>query len=202
MKTLPPDIQSLSRRDLLVKTGKLSIASMAMLMGVSTKAFAAKNISAASSYSDSSQDIDILNEILGTEYEGIGAYQVFVDGSLFQKDVLKMALLFQGHHKQHSDILVSTIKSLGGDPVIAKTDEQYASDLDTTIIKTQSDALQLMLTLELGAANAYINMLPSTRDRELAKLAGRIAADEVMHWIMLSKTLKEALPADALSFGA
>lgn len=60
----------------------------------------------------------------------------------------------------------------------------------------------MILKLELGAANAYIGMLPSTNDHELAKIAGRIAADEVIHWTTLSNLLHLPLPNEALTFGA
>jgi hypothetical protein len=186
------------RRDLLVRTSMLSVAGVAVLAGMSPKALAADAISAPSA---PHQDVDILNEILGTEYEGIGAYQIFIDGGLFQPDMLKLARLFQGHHKEHRDVLTSNIREMGGVPATAKTNDHYALDLNTAAIKTQESALQLVVKLELGVANSYLEMLPSTHGRELAKTAGRIAADEVMHWTTFTRALQEALPPHAMSFG-
>jgi len=185
-----------SRRDFLTGASKLSVASIAMLAGISPKVFAADHISAPY------QDIVVLNEILGTEHEGIGTYQIFADGDVFKKDIRKTALIFQGHHKAHRDLLITTIQKLGGVPVKAKTNDEYAVDLDTAAITTQTDALTLLTKLEVGAANAYIGMLPFTTNRELAKMAGRITADEVMHWAVLMNTLQEPFPTSAMSFGA
>ncbi len=60
----------------------------------------------------------------------------------------------------------------------------------------------LAARLERGAANAYLGVIPSFKDAELAKVAGRLAADETMHWTALAGALKQNLPAKALSFAA
>lgn len=186
----------LSRRDLITEGAKLSLTTLALLSGLSTKVLADEQPSA------SNQDIDVLNEILGTEHEGISAYQICVDDSLIQKSLVKTAVLFQDHHKTHRDLLIQKIRSLGGVPASPKTQNAYKSDLNIIYIKTHREALSMILKLELGAANAYIGMLPSTNDHELAKIAGRIAADEVIHWTTLSNLLHLPLPNEALTFGA
>jgi bacterioferritin (cytochrome b1) len=184
-----------SRRDVLVKGSKLSLASFGLLAGLNAKALASEG-------QTSPQDIDVLNEILGTEHEGIATYQLCIEGHLLKKGTVRTAHIFQDHHKKHRDILTEKIKNLGGTPAVAKQQSAYASDLDFATLKTQNEALQLIVGLELGAANAYIGMLPSTNDHELAKIAGRIAADEVIHWTTLSSLLRLPLPTQALSFGA
>ena len=60
----------------------------------------------------------------------------------------------------------------------------------------------LAAKLEKGAANAYLGVIPSFSNGELAKVAGRLAADETMHWTVLAQATKEMLPQKALSFGA
>ena len=190
-----PILPQFSRRDLLSGGSKLSVLSFAMLAGLNAKSLAQDG-------EVSSQDIDVLNEILGTEHEGIAAYQICFDGGLLNKHTVKTAHLFQDHHKTHRDLLTEKIKSLGGVPFTAKAQNEYADDLNTVVLKTQKEALRLIVKLELGAANAYIGMLPSTNDHELAKIAGRIAADEVVHWTTLSAILGAPLPRQALSFGA
>ena len=185
-----------SRRELIAGCSKLSVASFVLLTGVSLKT------KAAESQPVSAQDIDVLNEILGTEHEGIAAYQMCLDGALLQKDLAKTALVFQNHHKKHRDILTERINNLGATPTAAKTQDEYKDDLNAVALKSQQDALHMIVKLELGAANAYIGMLPSTNDHELAKIAGRIAADEVVHWTALSAVLHAPLPTQALSFGA
>jgi rubrerythrin len=56
--------------------------------------------------------------------------------------------------------------------------------------------LNVALGLEFEAINAY------QLDAQLAKVAGRLAADETMHWTILNNALGRPLPADALPFGA
>ena len=185
-----------SRRDLLSKGSKLSVASFALLSGLSVKALAEE------SRKVSPQDIDVLNEILGTEHEGIAAYQICFDDRILRKATAQTAHIFQNHHKTHRDILIEKIKTLGGTPAAAKTTKEYKIDLDIAGLKAQEDALHLLVKLELGAANGYIGMLPSTNDHELAKTAGRIAADEVIHWTTWAAHLGVPLPTHALSFGA
>ena len=53
--------------------------------------------------------------------------------------------------------------------------------------------LRLAQRLEKGAANAYIGVIPSFGDRALAQVSARLAADEVMHWTVLSQALKDPL---------
>ncbi len=47
-----------------------------------------------------------------------------------------------------------------------------------------------------------IGVIPSFGDRNLAQVSARLAADEAMHWTVLTQALKDPLPAKALSFEA
>jgi rubrerythrin len=62
--------------------------------------------------------------------------------------------------------------------------------------------LALAQRLELGAVNAYLDVIPAFGNRDLAKVAGRLAADETMHYTALTQALGQMLPAKALSYGA
>ncbi len=188
-------LTNLSRRELLVTGTTLSAAGFGLLAGINRKAMAATG-------DTTEQDIDVLNVILGTEHEGIAAYQICVAHKILQKSTQKTARLFEDHHKAHRDILTEKIVLLGGKPVSAKALDEYANDLDTVNLKSQQDALHLITRLERGAANAYIGMLPHTSDHELIKTASRIAADEVVHWTTFAALLHQDLPSQALSFGA
>jgi rubrerythrin len=150
----------------------------------------------------SSGDVDILNVALGLEHEAIEAYQIGAESGLLQKPVLDVAVLFQSHHKGHRDALMSTIKTLGGTPVMPKKRDEYVKALNVAAINGQGDILKLAQKLERGAANAYIGVIPSFKDTALAQVAARLAADETMHWTALSQALGESLPTGALTFGA
>lgn len=182
-----------NRRGFLGSTVKLSAVAVAVLAG---------RESLAQGMSASPQDVSILNVALGLEHEAIGAYQLGAESGLLQKPALGVAVLFQSHHKAHRDALAATITKLGGAPVMSKSLSDYAAALNAGSLKSQTDVLSLAARLEMGAANAYLGVIPSFSDKQLAKVAGRLAADETMHWTALAGALGRPLPASALSFGA
>lgn len=158
--------------------------------------------SLAKDMGSASQDVNILNVALGLEYEAINAYQLGAGSGLLQPPVLDVAVKFQSDHKGHRDALIATIRKLGGTPVAEKKLDEYAKALKADTLKSQADVLDLAARLELGATNAYLGVIPAFKDPALAKVAGRLAADETMHWTLLSNALGRPLPAGALSFGA
>ena len=184
------------RRGLLRASGitVLSASAVALLAGSERMALAQGGNAAG--------DVGILNTALALENEAISAYQLGATSGLLQKPVLEVAVLFQSHHKEHRDALIATIRKLGGTPVAAKSDAEVAKALNAAALKSQADVLRLAQRLERGAANAYIGVIPSFSDRTLAQVSARLAADETMHWTVLTEALKEPLSAKALSFGA
>lgn len=187
---------ALARRGFLMNSGKatLSVAAVGLLASHAGMATAKGG--------DVAKDVDILNVALGLEHEAINAYQLGAGSGLLQKPVLEVAIAFQAHHKEHRDALIATIQKLGGKPVTEKSVEEYAKALNAASLKSQTDVLTLAAKLELGAANAYLGVIPAFKDSALAKVAGRLAADETMHWTALSSALGKPLPTNALSFGA
>ncbi len=183
-------IISPSRRGMLKGVGVLSAGAVMLLAGVKANA------------QTSEGDVAILNVALGLEHEAINAYQLGAGSGLLQKAVLDVAVRFQADHKGHRDALIATIGKLGGKAVQEKSLDEYAKSLNAGAIKSQADILTLAARLELGAINAYLSVIPSFKDAQLAKVAGRLAADETMHWTLLNNALGRALPAGALSFGA
>ena len=189
-------VTSHARRGFLGGAGKLTLsaAAIALLAGRENLAVAAT--------STGIQDIDILNVALGLEHEAINAYQLGAQSGLLQAAVLDVAVQFQGHHKSHRDALIATIEKLGGNPVAEKKLDDYARALKADTLKSQKDVLDLAARLELGATNAYLGVIPAFKDNALSKVAARLAADETMHWTVLSNALGRPLPPMALSFGA
>ncbi len=171
------------RRHFLGQSGMmLSGAAVALLAG--RDALAAKNGERGQS---SEQDIRILNTALGAELEAIAAYQVGAESGLLQKPVLALAVTFQGHHKEHADILARTIAKLGGKAAAAK--DKYNFPVEK--LKSQADVLQFAAGLEKGAVSAYLNAVPLFGNPDLAKAAASILGDEAMHWAILRNALGE-----------
>jgi rubrerythrin len=185
-----------ARRALFVRSGALALSATAIAL------LSGNDSLAQGMGGNAAQDVNILNVALGLEHEAIAAYQLGATSGLLEKAVLDTAVQFQSHHKGHRDALASTIRKLGGEPVAAKPDSEYARALRADTLKSQADVLALATKLELGAANAYIGVIPSFKDPALAKVAARLAADETMHWTVLSAALGQPLPMAALTFGA
>jgi rubrerythrin len=147
------------------------------------------------------KDVPLLNAAIALEHEGIAAYQIGAESGLLTPDVLKVAVAFQSHHKQHRDELAAAVRRLGGAPASAKALGEYAADLGAGSIKDQTGVLRLALKLERGAANAYLGLIPSLGRTDFHLLAARMAGDEAFHAATLANALGEPIPPSALIFG-
>jgi rubrerythrin len=132
-------------------------------------------------------DVRILNTALAAELEAVAAYEVGAKSGLLQKPVLDLAVTFQGHHKEHADVLAKTIHKLGGKPVAAKGQYSFPTDQ----LKNQTDVLRFAAGLEKGAVSAYLGAVPLFAQRELSKAAASILGDEAMHWAVLRQAIGE-----------
>ena len=169
------------RRSFLGKSGLL-------LSGSAVALLAGRDALAAATANGASADVRILNTALGAELEAIAAYQLGADSGLLQAPVKALALTFQGHHREHADLLTKTIATLGGKAVLAKA--QYHFPVET--LKNQVDVLRFAAMLEKGAVGAYLGAVPLFGNRDLAKAAASILGDEAMHLAVLRNALGEA----------
>ena len=186
--------QQTSRRSFLRGTTTAMLSAGAVLL------LAGREASAAGK-DDSATDAGILNVALALEHQGINAYTLGAKSGLLQKSVLNIALKFQDDHKMHRDLLIGAIVKLGGKVAEEKSLDVYAKALNASQLKSQEDVLKLALSLELGATNAYLGVIPSFKDHAFAQVAARLAADEVAHWAVLNNALGMPLPK-AMIFGA
>lgn len=180
---LPQDFSLLSRRRALAGSGLvLSAAAVALLGGRDALAAGTKAGAA-----DAEADVRILNTALGAEYEAVAAYQVGAESGLLGKDVLGVAVAFQGHHKEHAAAIAATVQKLGGQAVAAKA--KYGFPVEK--LKSQADVLRFAAGLERGAISAYLGAVPLFADKALAQVAASILGDEAMHWAVLRQVLGE-----------
>jgi len=189
-----------SRRSLLGMTGKgvLSVAAIGLLANNSAAiAMGAKGSASVKG------DLDILNVALGLEHEAINAYQIGAESGLLDKATLGVAVGFQSDHKFHRDALIGAIKSMGGKAVAEKSRDEYVSSLNAASIKTATDIVKLAQRLEKGATAAYIGVIPSLGNKGLGQVCAKLAADEVLHYTVLTQALGEQLPVgiDGFPFG-
>jgi len=169
-----------SKRNFLSRTSGLAMSAtaVAVLAGVSSRTFAGSKGSVT-------QDIRILNTAISAEHEAVAAYQIGAESGLLDKSVLKIAVAFQGHHKEHVEALANAVKSLGGTAEGAKS----SYDFPLEKLKNQGDVLSFAAGLERGAVSAYANAIPIFDNRDLSLAAASILADEAMHWAVLRNAL-------------
>ena len=79
-----------------------------LLSGAAVALLAGRDALAAKGSKSTEADARVLNTALGAEFEAIAAYQVGADSGLLQKQVLDLAVTFQGHHKAHADVQIAT----------------------------------------------------------------------------------------------
>ena len=181
-KVFTPKFQALSRRGLLARTGDLVLSGTAVAILAGCENLAGSKSAQAGSSAD---DVKILNTALAAEQEAVAAYQVGAESGLLEKPVLDLAVQFQGHHKEHADVLASTIEKLGGTP----GQPQAKYDFPVDQLKSQADVLEFAAGLEKGAVSAYLGAVPLFENRDLAKAAASILGDEAMHWAVLRGAL-------------
>jgi bacterioferritin (cytochrome b1) len=146
-------------------------------------------------------DAQFLNAALSLEYEGIAAYQIGVESDLLTPGLVKVAVTFQNHHKQHRDDLIAAIKRLGEMPAHTKSMPEYTKTLNAASLKDQTGVLRLSLKLERGATNAYLGLISSLVQSDLYVLVSRTAADESSHAAILGQVLGNVIPERAPIFG-
>lgn len=140
---------------------------------------------AQASDSQAENDVRILNTALNAEREAVAAYQLGAESGLLEKAVLNVAVEFQGHHKEHAEVLADTIDKLGG----RAAEAPGSFDFPTDQLQSQEDVLKFAAGLERGAVSAYAGAIPLFKNRDLSAAAASILADEAMHWAVLRQAL-------------
>src|SRR5687767_14792557 len=119
-----------ARRAFLGRSGLL-------LSGAAIALLAGQEALAQKSGGTKASDVNILNTALAAELEAVAAYQVGAESGLLEKPVLALASQFQGHHKEHADVLAQTIHKLGGKAASPKAKYEFP----TSSLKNQADVL-------------------------------------------------------------
>jgi rubrerythrin len=136
--------------------------------------------------SDKQNDLEILNNALYFEHQGIWAYD-FAAGKLSDTDVgkavLAIALENQADHKQHRAALSAAVRDLGGTPVQAESSYDLSSYLNNGEGNLDSDAniAKLALALETDAAIAYVTESAKLKIPALIAVGAGIGSIESIH---------------------
>jgi len=136
-------------------------------------------------------DVDMLNVALGLEHEAIYAYGLAGKSGLLSRKAAEVGLEFQQSHEGHRDLLTKIIGDKGGQPVASA--EKYGWNVP---LKDEKDVLVLAFQLEVGAARAYLSVVPKFNDRKLSEGAAKIMSDEVLHATVLRSVLgRDVVPS-------
>ena len=175
-----------SRRDVLVTAGAatLSASTFALVAGCATPA-KARSVDVTRPNVDVGKDIRILNTAISAEHEAVAAYALGAGSGLLTEGVAKVAIAFQGHHKEHIDALSKAVKKLGGAP----SEPLAKYDFPVEKLTDEKAVLTFAASLERGAVSAYAGAIPVFDDRTLSGAAASILADEAMHWAVLRSAL-------------
>lgn len=175
---------TMARRSFLQGGGRLTLSAAAVTLLAGCESIAA---SSAATAGDDANDVRILNTALAAEHEAVAAYQVGAESGLLSKPVLDLAAQFQGHHKEHADMLAKTVATLGGTPAEARGEYDFGADG----LQNEADVVRFAAGLEKGAVSAYLGAVPLFTDSDLARAAASILGDEAMHWAVLRYALGE-----------
>ena len=200
MTTLPIDPRQPAappRRQFL-RTAGLAVGGAGLFAAVGTPALAARKKSPSA---HANGDVAVLQGALALEHEGIAAYTIAGGSGLLTPGVLKIALVFLGHHKGHRDALAELVRKAGGKPVEPKTDAQYIAELNLGALKTQADVVTLAAKLEMGATNAYVGQIAALQDHKLVHLFAQLSTDEAVHWAVLNNAMGAPVPTPPFIFG-
>jgi len=170
------------RQSLFGAAAVLSAGAVALLAGRDALAQGAKP-----SQAQQEADLRILNTALGAELEAVAAYDLGAGSGLLGAGAKAIALQFQGHHKEHAEVLAGTIRKLGGRAAEPRARYDFATDK----LKNEVDVLRFAAGLERGAVSAYLNAVPLFNDRALSQAAASILGDEAMHWAVFRQVLGE-----------
>jgi len=159
-----------------------------LLLGAAAAVSARRLAAAPASEQD---DVDRLNLALGLEHEAIYAYGLAGRSGLLSARAADVGLAFQGSHEGHRDLLAEIIRKKGGRPI--PPSQSYSWDVP---LKEEKDVLLLAFNLEVGAARAYLSVVPKFADRSLSEGAARILSDEVLHAAVLRSVLgRDVVPS-------
>ena len=163
----------------------------ALKAGLTASALAALSLTAINSASantsgDTKHDLAILNAALDLENQAIWAYGVAagkLSNSKVGNVIKSLALRNQADHIKHRDIFISTIKSLGGTLVAAKSAYDVSAYIKAGEGNLDSDAniAKLALALEVDAVLAYASAVGKLKTPALIAAGLTILPDESAH---------------------
>ncbi len=175
----------LSRRGLLSKAGAggalLTVGAMASPVArFMPAAFAANGV----------DDAAIAAFAASVEFAAVAVYQEVIDRGRLERTVTKMAVTFQGHHREHGRAFNAITKATSEQPN-AKLLAAYKPRIIAA--KAQDALLEIAYSLEEAAAATYLFALGELQDKTNAMTAATILPVESQHAVVLAQVLDKKI---------
>jgi rubrerythrin len=145
------------------------------------------------------RDVEILNYALTLEYLEADFYrQVIASGAITDRATADLAKQFGDTEQQHVDVLIPTIKKLGGTPA-AKPQTTF----EDVLAGGPEKILATAATVENVGAAAYLGQAPRIQNKEVLAAALSIHSVEARHAAALNELIgagfKGSLPGGAFA---
>ena len=143
---------------------------------------------AATTTADAAGDLDILNYALTLEYLETDFYKKVIASGLFKGAQLDVIKTFGEQEQAHVDVLIATVKTLGGTPApIPET--KFPLENATSVI-------ELAATVENLGAAAYLGEAGKITNKEVLAAALSIHSVEARHAAALNTLLGKSVTPD------
>jgi hypothetical protein len=145
---------------------------------------------------DPNMDIVLANTAISLEVLAIAAYETAAGSGLVTTAAVgDAAKLFMGHHKEHRDALIATVKAAGATPYTKPNEVVKKAIVDPAVqaAKTEADIIKLAWTLETAAAQTYVFAAGALSTPELRSTIMTIGGVESRHAQILGAVSKAAM---------
>lgn len=156
------------------------------------------------------EDAQLLNAALALEHEAIALYSAAATLPFMQTaavaPILTIAGTFLQHHISHRDSLIATINGMQvvnreiADPVVSLPISDYVAPVGAKLTDVVN-VVRLASLKEMEACKAYLGLIKSFKDPNLARTSGMLGGDEAAHYGALRAALFAVLGDTTLTAG-
>lgn len=168
----------MNRKSFLKKVPVIGVTGGFALAGCST--------GTGADQADLTGDLAILTQAAEREAIAIQTYTVTA-GLIETQSVLDTAAYYKSHHQEHLELFNELIVDLNGEPILL---EQASPDSRVNQASDEESSIKLAMTLELEAAQAYLqDTITNLTSNNAKNLMGSIYAIELSHFVTLNNAL-------------
>ena len=131
-------------------------------------------------------DLAILSNAALREATAVQTYDAAA-GLLSTQQILDTSVYYRSHHQEHLDLFNELIDQLDGNPILL---DSVSADSRISTANDEESAIKLAMTLEMEAAQAYLqDALVNLTTANAKSLMGSIYPVELSHFVTLNAVL-------------